>query len=258
MANAGESGASLPQRVDLDVEQARKLEEIYRKVTAPRTRHDDDQLRILQAIYGILFGFGLKELVEAVMPWASWLPCDWSWWLVLVGGMNVLALGLRFFFVVEEISHYLLFIRAEKREPSYPSLTLFHYPLIIMQACLFYGVCATFKKAVLDINGTRHLSVHEITVLVLVEALLLIVNILWLGRVRYKRKEQPKGLKIKFENRWIIINGACAAVAFATVLLAHGDFARVNVGFPFFVFGAFLAGSVLDLWLTAKFYVPAH
>ena len=62
------------------------------------------------------FGLGLRELIEAAMPWASSLTGDWVCWLVVLSAVNILALGLRFFFIVEEISQYLLFMREHNGE----------------------------------------------------------------------------------------------------------------------------------------------
>src|ERR1700735_4172074 len=90
-ASAAEETILLLRRIDERLSEKRE-----------RTRHEDDHLRILQAIYGILLGFGLRELVEAMLPW-TYLPINTLSGVIILASVNVLGLGVRFFFIIEEI-----------------------------------------------------------------------------------------------------------------------------------------------------------
>jgi hypothetical protein len=215
------------------------------------TRHNDDHLRILQAIYGILISFGLRELIEALLPDASsWTFRSFGYlsFLKILIGVAILSLALRFFFIIEEISTYLLYCRENNFPFSSRVLTLFHYPLVIFQACLFYALCTSFKKA-----SVPTFSMIDIKLVIWLQAILLWTNAGWLLRLLWVRKKSD--LRSTYELRWIILNTGSAIVA-AWICGFPASSVPLTLARSFVIYGVFVVNSGLDLAVTAKFYVP--
>ena len=213
--------------------------------------HKDDQLRIFQNIYVVILSFGLREVADGLLGWGKDVIRSQHWWqissyLPLFVAMNILALGLRFFFGVEEISRHLISMRGQAKTPPNWPLTLIHYPILIVHAWLFYSICVTFKDtwSVLDF-GLRQIGW-------LVSSLLL-VNVVWLCRLWYVMRKSE--FNTNRETFWIRNNLVFGAI----IMLCCGHpfvWAALPVWRASIVLSCLLVNSLLDLVCQAEHYVP--
>ena len=205
-------------------------------------KHDSDHLRIVQIIYAVFFTIGLMRVFETIYYSTSLKIYS------IALAVAISLLGLRLFFAVEELSQYLIFRKANSKEAVHSyTITLWHYPMLLFHAFLFFWVCLSFKQ-----TGA---STDSIDIgLVYPYCFLLILNVVWLYSISQGKRISPKEsviLKPLYKDHeffWLTNNLVTAVIS----LFVYDKEPCGSV----LVLILFVLNSLLDLSFASEQYVP--
>jgi hypothetical protein len=96
-------------------------------------RHDSDHLRVFFIIYAVFFAQGLIRMVEQVYSQPNLNS--------VVASASLALIGLRLIFSPEALSEYLLALRAAGQPACPKTVTLWHYPVLLIQAWALFLTC---------------------------------------------------------------------------------------------------------------------
>lgn len=194
---------------------------------------------------------GLQVAIEAayahlVAP--DPLPSEMPRGIVIFAVITIMLLGLRFFWVPRNLYAYLL-VSTHPLERKLRSMTLIHFPIVLIHALLFYCVCQAFvdianSTAPIDSDLSRELA----TRFTFFYVGLLLLNSLWL-LTGFGRRDTDTAEGIWGWNNMI-------AVALAVVVWVLFEALSISPPVYIAITGTiFVANSLIDLWLASEHYI---
>ena len=271
-----------------------------------RRKHDSEDFRIFQVMYVVSFTIGMIELGKTLhATWSPWKPLEESSQLpvnaieILFIGAVLITVAVRFLWCVEALSRYMLdgrrafwnewnAVDCNRRVPepdlmpcSRSRVTLWHYPLLLLHAFLFFMACLAASRVCSDGGSACNGDIGDVSWRVaLIVGVLLTLNIAWLSSLRYRNRcwmedgsnplaselwsGKPIGqfvsgfrnsanLPDSIQNIWMLINLVTVVLLISVLVSTFPGTANTL----WFGGGVIFLGSLLDLWITARFYVPS-
>jgi hypothetical protein len=204
-------------------------------MSASLLRHDSDHLRVFFMIYAVFFAQGLIRMVEQVYSQPNLNS--------VVASASLALIGLRLIFSPEALSEYLLALRAAG-QPAFPkAVTLWHYPVLLVQAWALFLTCYQLKFSGPEGPGPAIVWSAIAT---------LAINTAWLSSqllgattagVHFHQSRGPRPLF------WMINNLVCVVLAGSALLF-------VPSGGILIALVILVANSLVALFGTAESYVP--
>lgn len=221
-------------------------------------RLDNEDIRsgmsLMQTVYTVAMVFGLEKVVEAsygllISPELARRSIALEIDLILIL-VAIVLLSIRFFWVPRNINSYVVHRFERLREKVFTRVTTIHFPIALGHAVLFYYLCQAFVDMVDagPVVESPAMAYHA-TRFVLLYAGLLLANSVWLFWItpREARAKSPGGI-------WAYNN-----IGFFTgAIVLFGFWSGLELSNSFLIMGAcilFIANSVLDLALAAKYYI---
>jgi hypothetical protein len=198
-------------------------------------RHDSDHLRVFFIIYAVFFAQGLMRMVEQVYSQPNLTS--------IVASVSLALIGLRLIFSPEALSEYLLARRAAGQPACPTAVTLWHYPVLLLQAWALFLTCSQLKFSGPDGPGPSIVWSAIAT---------LAINTAWLSSqllgatkagVHFKESRGPQPLF------WMMNNLVCVVLAGAALLC-------VPRGGVLIALVILVVNSLVTLYGTAASFVP--
>jgi hypothetical protein len=196
--------------------------------------HDSDHLRVFFIIYAVFFAQGLMRMVEQVYSQPHLTS--------IVASVSLALIGLRLIFSPEALSEYLLARRAAGQPASPTAVTLWHYPVLLLQAWALFLTCSQLKFSGPDGPGPS---------LVWSAIATLAINTAWLSSqllgatkagVHFQESRGPRPLF------WMMNNLVCVVLAGAALLcVPRGVLIALVI---------LVVNSLVTLYGTAESFVP--
>jgi GNAT superfamily N-acetyltransferase len=213
------------------------------------------QLVVVRMMYAVALTFGFQKIVDSTYnqvfrrfsppsgdhPIQQLLPNTMVAVILLFFALGLL--GIRFFWATGNIRRFVLHgVTDLKRPPNTTSLLLFHFPLLILHAVLFFFLCRFYQ----DIC-TYGLHDSYVLGLLLVFTFLLVLNVAWLTLLRMKRVDRGP------EFLWMANNIAFAVLGIVAYQVFYHCHVEVNT--QLVLTGLLiLSNSILDFALTGGTY----
>lgn len=198
-------------------------------------RHDSDHLRVFLIIYAVFFAQGLIRIVEQVYSQPNLNS--------VVASASLALIGLRLIFSPEALSEYLLALRAAGQPACPKAVTLWHYPVLLIQACALFLTCYQLKFSGPEGPGPSIVWSAIAT---------LAINTGWLSSlllgattagVHFNESRGPQPLF------WMMNNLVCVVLAGSALLF-------VPSGGVVIALVILVVNSLVALFCTAESYVP--
>ncbi len=206
----------------------------------------------METVYAVAMVLGFKKALERsyelfISPLGGGPSAALPHYALLIALLAVMLLGSRFFWVPRNLHAFAY--ETPWRPKSRPRrLTMYHFPITLIHAVLFYCVCQAWVELVESgahaASGTAH---HLVVTFIRLFAGLLLLNGLWLlATFRF-------GLA-KPETRWGIANLVFAAVAFGGAACSSSLFHNSN-GILLLAAGIlFIVNGLVDVALSPEAY----
>ena len=211
-------------------------------------------MNLMQTVYTVAMVFGVEKVVEAsygVLISRELVRRSASLELALcLLLLAIVLLSMRFFWVPRNINSYIVNWFDELQEKVFSRVTMIHFPIALLHAVLFYYLCQAFVDMVAagpEVES-RAMAYHAAR-FVLLYASLLLLNAVWLFWItpRRTRQRSPGGIwaynNIGFFVLVIVAFAVCRSAGLPNLLLI------------LLACALFIANSVIDLALAAKYYI---
>jgi hypothetical protein len=230
--------------------------------STPRTRkilkRDDisSGMGVVQTVYGVGMALGLKNVLEASYR-VFFLPVTKSpdtipRWAIPFAFVAVVLLAIRFFWVPRNLYSYLIRPHDEAdTEDRFRKLTLFHIPIVMAHAVLFFFICHAFADMASPEAPSNATGAQLAVRFVAMYGGLLLLNTLWLF---WMTPRPERGKDAEPGRIWARSN----MVAVGLTLLLLGAFYLWRISPGALVVAAaliFIANGFYDLVRCAKFYI---
>jgi hypothetical protein len=198
-------------------------------------RHDSDHLRVFFIIYAVFFAQGLIRMVEQVYSQPNLNS--------VVASAALALIGLRLIFSPEALSEYLLALRAAGQPACAKAVTLWHYPVLLIQAWALFLTCYQLKFSGPEGPGPSIVWSALAT---------LAINTAWLSSqflgattagIHFNESRGPRPLF------WMMNNLICVVLAGSALLF-------VPSGGVLIALVILVVNSLVTLFGTAESYVP--
>ena len=211
-------------------------------------------IALMQTVYTIALVLGLETMVDAsyalfFSPASELSARSGYLGLILI---TIILLAMRFFWVPRNLNSYIVGWYPVLGERVFRWLTMFHFPIALLHALLFYYVCQAFVDmthagVALESDTMADYALR----FAFFYALLLLLNALWLRRITPRDSNAPTPPPGRI---WSGNNFRFAGVAFA-LMAAFELLGFSNGTFIVAVCAAFIANSLIDLWTASKYYI---
>jgi hypothetical protein len=211
-------------------------------------------MSLMQMVYTVAMVFGLEKVVEAsyrvlISPELirRSVALEIALCLILV---SIVLLSIRFFWVPRNLNSYIVNWFGTLEEKVFSRVTVIHFPIALLHAVLIYYVCQAYVDMVAagPVVESPAMAYHA-SRFVLLYAGLLLLNSAWLFWItpRKARGRSPGGIwaynNIAFFLGAIVVFGVWRSLELPNLVLIVS------------ACGLFIANSVLDLSLAAKYYI---
>ena len=197
-------------------------------------RHESDHLRVFFIIYAVFFAQGLIRMVEQIYSQPD---------LNSVVALAALALiGLRLIFSPEALSEYLLALQATGQPACAKAVTLWHYPVLLIQAWALFLTCYQLKFSGPEGPGPS----------IVWSALATLAINTWLGSQLLGATTAGVHFNASSGTRplfWMMNNLVCVALAASALLFVPRSSVLIALAI-------LVLNSLIALFVTAESYVP--
>jgi len=209
-------------------------------------------LKVMETVYAVAMVLGFKNALEKsyelfLAPFAG-PPARLPHEVLLIALLAIMLLGSRFFWVPRNL-HALAYGEPRCTANRSRRLTMFHFPITLIHAVLFYCICQAWVEIVTSRAVTTSPAAHHLAIrFVELFASLLLLNGIWLLATFPFDRAKP-------ETRWGLSNVVFAAVALVGVALANELFHKSTDTLIITASVLFLANGVLDVIMAGKAYM---
>jgi hypothetical protein len=168
--------------------------------------------------------------------------------VLVIALLAVMLLGIRFFWVPRNL-HAIAYEDPRRKGNRPRRLTMYHFPITLVHAVLFFCVCQAWVEIVTSDAHTTSPTAHHLAVIFIkLFAALLLLNGLWLLATFPLDRAKP-------ETRWGVSNVVFAMIAFVGVACATPLFHKATDTLLLSAALLFLVNGAFDLLLAGKAYM---
>ncbi len=208
----------------------------------------DRDLSLIRNLYGIALIFGFQKVVESGYlqvtrdPGAAPVSAGEKA-LLLALALVITGAGIRFFWAVGNIKRCVLERILKLDPPRRWVLVVIHFPILFLHAVLFFFLCRYFQD--MCMRGIRDSYARGYIVVYII---LLLLNVLWLRFLMYKRTDKGP------EWVWIRNNGVFAVAGIVALIIfdCHALSTERQLSIAS---GLFLLNSIVDFIKTRGAYI---
>ena len=209
-------------------------------------------LKVMETVYAVAIVLGFKNALEksyelVISPFEG-PPARLPHAVLVIALLAIMLLGSRFFWVPRNLHAFAY--ESPRRTGSRPRrLTMYHFPITLAHAVLFFCVCQAWVEIVKSEAHTTSPMAHDLVIrfIELFAALLLLNGVWLLATFRLDRK--------KPETRWGISNVVFALLIFLGVAIATSLFHKATDTLLLTAALLFLLNGVLDVLMAGKAYM---
>jgi hypothetical protein len=209
-------------------------------------------LKVMETVYAVAMVLGFKNALEKsyelfIAPFGG-PPAGLPHAVLLLALLAIMLLGSRFFWVPRNL-HALAYDTPRRTENRPRRLTIFHFPMTLIHAVLFYCICQAWVEMVKSDAGAGSATAHHLAIrFVELFAALLLLNGVWLLATFQFNLAKP-------ETRWGLSNVIFSAIVLIGVAVATPTFHKSSAALLITASILFLANGMLDVIAAGKAYM---